>query len=221
MLPARAVIFDLDGTLVDSLDDISGALARALGDAGLPPAPRDAVRRWIGGGARNLIAQAVAPDRVDEVLASFRRHYDAAPAARTTLFPGVAELLDELARAGIALAVLSNKPHDLTVQIADVLLAAWPFRAVVGHRSGAPLKPDPAAALELSRLLGVPPPECALVGDASSDIATARAAGMRPIAVTWGFRPRHELVAAAPDAVADDPGALTTILRGATATERV
>src|SRR5215207_54390 len=112
MLPARAVIFDLDGTLVDSLDDISDALSLALGDAGLPAAPRDAVRRWIGGGARNLVAQAVDEDRVDEVLAGFRRHYDAAPAARTTLFPGVAGLLDDLARDGTALAILSNKPHD-------------------------------------------------------------------------------------------------------------
>jgi phosphoglycolate phosphatase len=209
----RAVIFDLDGTLVDSLDDITDALTGAMADIGLPAPGRDAVRRWIGGGARNLIEQAAPADRVDDVLARFRTRYHAAPVSHTHLFPGVDALLDRLAVAGgPALAVLSNKPHDLTVRICDALLARWPFRSIVGHRAGSPLKPHPASALAISDELGLPPAACALVGDADTDIATARAAGMRAIAVTWGFRPRHELAAAGPAVMVDDPAEIADAL---------
>lgn len=209
----RAVIFDLDGTLVDSLDDITDALTGAMSDVGLPAPGRDAVRRWIGGGARNLVEQAAPPDRVDDVLAGFRARYHAAPVSRTHLFPGVAQLLDRLAiDGGPALAVLSNKPHDLTVRICEALLGRWPFRSIVGHRAGSPLKPHPAPALAISAELGIPPDACALVGDADTDVATARAAGMRAIAVAWGFRPRHELVAAGPSVVVDDPADIADAL---------
>lgn len=208
----RAAIFDLDGTLVDSLDDITDALALATADAGLPVPSRDAVRGWIGGGARNLVAQAVPADRVDEVLAGFRRHYDAAPVARTQLFPGIADALDALAARGDRLAILSNKPHVLTVEIARRLLARWPFEAVVGARDGVAPKPDPTSALALAGELGLAPSACALIGDAATDVATARAAGMRAVAVTWGFRPRHELAAAGAQSVIDHPDELTAAL---------
>jgi phosphoglycolate phosphatase len=207
------VIFDLDGTLVDSLDDIAGALGRAMTDAGLPAPGRDAVRGWIGGGARNLVAQALSPDgadRVDEVLAGFRRHYDAAPVAHTRLFDGIAGALDHLA-GRVTLAILSNKPHELTVAIAHALLGRWPFAAVVGARAGVAHKPDPASALALSRALDIAPADCAFVGDAGTDVATARAAGMRPIGVTWGFRPRSELIDAGADAIVDDPAELSSL----------
>jgi phosphoglycolate phosphatase len=211
-MPARAVIFDLDGTLVDSLDDIADALGRSLDDAGLPVPGLGAVRTWIGAGARNLVAQAAPAARVDDVYAGFQRHYGERPIVRTSLFPGVAGVLDGLAQRGTPMAVLSNKPHALTVRIADALLARWRFAAVVGHRPGAPLKPDPTAALEVAAALGVSPDACAFVGDSAIDIATARAAGMRPIAVTWGYRPRAELIAAGPDALVDDPHELATAL---------
>ncbi|MDB4957408.1 MAG: Phosphoglycolate phosphatase [Myxococcales bacterium] len=208
----RAILFDLDGTLVDSLEDIAVALDAALGDLGLPLPTRADVRSWIGGGARNLVAQATPPARVDDVLARFRTHYAAAPVAHTRLYEGLAPVLDALAAAGHALAVLTNKPHDLALQICDPLLARWPFAAIVGAQTGVPLKPDPAAALVLSKRLGVAPDRCAMVGDSAIDIEMAHAAGMRAIAVTWGFRPRAELEAARPALLVDSPEGLRALV---------
>jgi phosphoglycolate phosphatase len=202
----KAVIFDLDGTLVDSLEDIASALGGALTDAGLARPPIELVRGWIGDGAHSLVRRAVdGRADVDAVLASFRERYRAKPIVHTRLYAGVAAALDELAAPGRSFAVLSNKPHELTKAIADQLLGAWPFAAVFGHRAGMPLKPDPTPALVAADELGVPPARCAFVGDSAIDIETARAAGMRAIAVSWGFRDRAELVAAQADALVDHP----------------
>ncbi len=203
----RAIIFDLDGTLVDSLPDIAAALGSAMVELGLTPPGREIVRTWIGGGARNLVVQAVAPGLVDAVYARFQLHYAARPCVDTVVYPGLGAVLDRLTGP---LAVLTNKPHKLAVRICEQLLAPWQFRAFVGHRDGVPLKPDPTAALQLARELGVAPADCALVGDAGTDIATARAAGMRAIGVSWGYRPRADLAGA--DAIADDPAQLAAAL---------
>jgi len=209
----QAVIFDLDGTLVDSLDDIASALGGAMGDAGLPAPPALTVRAWIGDGARNLVVRAVEGRAdVDAVLASFRERYRAAPVVKTQLYAGLAAALDALAAPGRSFAILSNKPHDLTKVIADRLLSAWPFAAVFGQRTGMPLKPDPAAALVAADELGVSPARCAFVGDSGVDIETARAAEMRAIGVTWGFRPRAELEAAGADVIVDRPAELLEVI---------
>lgn len=202
------VLFDLDGTLVDSLEDIALALDAALADHGQPVPTRDTLRTWVGGGARNLVEHAVAPALVDPVLARFRVHYAAAPVVHTRLYPGVDRALDALAAAGIRLAVLSNKPHALTTQIGERLLARWPFDVIAGHRDGVPLKPSPVPALAVARELGVAPERCAFVGDSAIDVETGRAAGMHAVAVTWGYRPRAELIAAGAAHVIDDPAAL-------------
>ena len=217
----RAVVFDLDGTLVDSLADIASALSAALTDHSLPKPALDTVRTWIGGGARNLVAHAIdaarlAPDMVDVVLARFRVHYAAAPIVETRLYAGLPPVLDELVGADLRLAVLTNKPHDLAVRICGPLLAPWPFGVIVGQRPGVALKPDPGAALEIATQLGVPPEDCAFVGDSAVDLDTARAAGMRAIGVTWGFRPRAELEACNPWLVIDEPGALRVLVTGQT-----
>jgi phosphoglycolate phosphatase len=215
----RAILFDLDGTLVDSLDDITSALVLALADHGLPAPDRETVRTWVGGGARNLVARAVAPALVEPVLARFRVHYAASPVVHTALYPGIAELLDALTASGVALAVLSNKPHALTEQIAERLLARWPFQHVHGHRDGVPLKPDPTAALQIARALDVAPEACAFVGDSDVDVLTGRAAGMTSIAVSWGFRPRAELEATAPSLLVDTPHALWQHLQSSVHTD--
>ncbi|MBA3453519.1 MAG: HAD-IA family hydrolase [Deltaproteobacteria bacterium] len=213
----RAVLFDLDGTLIDSLADISSALCAALADHSLAQPTIDTVRTWIGGGARNLIVHAIdaarlAPDMVDVVLARFRVHYAAAPIVKTRLYPGLAPVLDELVVADLRLAVLTNKPHDLAVRICGPLLAPWPFGMIVGQRAGVALKPDPGAALQIAAELGVPPEDCAFVGDSAVDLDTARAAGMRAVGVSWGFRPRDELEACNPWLLVDDPAGLRALL---------
>jgi phosphoglycolate phosphatase len=210
-------IFDLDGTLVDSLEDLATALNQALVDHGLPRAPLETVRTWIGGGARTLVAHAVAasqvdPSRVDGVLARFRVHYAAAPIVKTRLYPGIAEMLEQFVEAGVRLAVLTNKPHDLAVRICGPLLAPWPFGAIIGQREGVALKPDPRAALEIAEDLGVEPARCVFIGDSDVDIETAHAAGMRAVGVSWGFRPRAELERARPSLIVHEPVGLTQLL---------
>jgi phosphoglycolate phosphatase len=208
----RAIVFDLDGTLVDSLDDIAGHLNAALGEIGLGPYARDEVRRWVGHGVRDLIAHAVgAPDRVGGVIDRFRALYRAAPYGRTSLYAGLDATLDAITARGRVLGVLSNKPHDLAVAIADALLARWPFGAIAGERPGRPLKPDPDAALCMADELGVPPERCVVVGDSEVDVATARGAGMASVAVTWGLRDADVLVGAAPDYLVSTPAELTAL----------
>jgi phosphoglycolate phosphatase len=208
----RAIVFDLDGTLVDSLDDITGHLNAALAEIGMAPRTRDEVRTWVGHGARNLIARAVGqPEREADVLDRFRALYRAAPYGRTQIYAGLDATLDAIAARGRVLGVLSNKPHDLAVRIAEHLLARWPFGAVAGERPGRPLKPDPDAVLCIADELGVRPDRCAVVGDSEIDVATARAAGMASVAVTWGLRDADVLAGSAPDYLVSTPAELTAL----------
>ena len=211
-MSVRAIVFDLDGTLVDSLDDITEALIAALAEHGLPGPRRETVRGWVGAGARDLVARAVPAERVDAVLASFYVHYKAHPVVHTRLYAGMSEVLERFVARQVTLAVLSNKPHELTVAICARLLAPWPFAVIAGQRVGVPMKPSPQPALLLAAELGIPPEACALVGDAPSDVACARAAGMQAAAVTWGYRPRAELVAAAPKWLAETPADLWALV---------
>jgi phosphoglycolate phosphatase len=205
---ARAAIFDLDGTLVDSLPDIAGHLNAALADAGFPTYSHAEIRRWVGSGAAQLVARAIGEQHAADVLTRFRAHYRAAPFGRTAVFPGLAEVLDGL---GQHLAILSNKPHDLVVAIAEGLLVRWPFREIVGERAGTPRKPDPTALLAIARALDVEPATCVMIGDSEIDIATARAAGMPSVAVTWGLCDVDALTAAAPDHLISTPEALAEL----------
>lgn len=213
----HAVIFDLDGTLVDSLGDIADAMNHALAHHGLPVHPESAYLRFVGEGVKELVRKAVPAGHEalhEPVLATYRAHYDTHLFDRTRPYPGVLEVLAALAGQGTRLAVLSNKSDGFVKRLAARLLPGVPFGAVYGERPGIPRKPDPTAALGLAAELGVPPGACGFVGDTAVDMETARAAGMYGVGVTWGFR-EHELRASGARAVATTADELLAALRDA------
>lgn len=205
----HALIFDLDGTLVDSLAGIAGSLNRALATSGLPQHSLSAVRGFIGNGARVLIERAApagADDRqLDTVEQAFKSDYDLTWPSGTFAYDKIPELLQTLQDRGYPLAVLSNKPHPFTTAMVTQIFPGIHFAMVLGQRGGVPHKPDPTGALEISSTLGLSPGSCTVIGDSTMDIETARNAGMKSIAVTWGFHDRERLVAAGADQLVTAP----------------
>lgn len=207
-----AVIFDLDGTLIDSVADIAAACNQALAEFGLPEHGLDAYRYFIGEGVEKLVALAMAPQPFDAaVLAAHKRNYEQQLIGQTQPFPGIVVALQQLAQAGLPMAVLSNKPHAPTQQLVQHFFGDVPFQVVAGARPEFPRKPEPAAALHICAQLGVLPQDCAFVGDTVVDVATARNAGMCAIGVAWGSRPEE---AAQADVVVTDVAALVAVLLG-------
>ena len=213
----HAVIFDLDGTLADTLHDIADAMDRVLAQAGFAPLGREAYRALIGHGLQNLVTQALPPqarsaEQVSRCLASMVADYGAHCLVETRLYEGVPRVLGELRGRGLKLAVLSNKAEQLTRRIVDGLAGTHAFDLVLGARPGVPLKPDPAAALRAAALLGVAPEAVAFVGDSAVDMRTAVAAGMRAVGVSWGLRGREELLDGGAQVIADRPADLLAAL---------
>lgn len=201
----RAVIFDLDGTLADTLATIASVVNFALRSLELPEHPLADFRQMVGEGVKVLCAKALPqPPAMDEarraallpeLLARVRARYAQRVLDHARLYDGVAELLAELARRGARLAVLSNKPDLLTRQTLEGLGIAARFAAVLGQRDDLPPKPDPAGARRLLEQLRVEPSEVLYVGDSAIDMQTARNADFAPLGVLWGFRGREELLA--------------------------
>lgn len=213
-----AVIFDLDGTLVDTLEDIGDAMNRVLAAEGAPVHDYGAYRYLVGRGLWNLTEQALSPRlrdpaTVERCYGSMIADYSAHSLVKTRPYDGVPELLRSLREAGLPLAVFSNKSHDLTLRIVEVLLGHALFVEVRGALPGIPLKPDPAVALELAEGLGVAPGLVAYVGDSNVDMQTAVAAGMPAVGVSWGFRTAAELREHGAAVVIDRPDELLA-LRG-------
>ncbi len=207
-------IFDLDGTLVDSLEDIALAMDAALARFGLPGHPLTAYREMVGEGAEVLARRASAGAAgldLGALAAAYRDEYAARDHRSTTVYPGIVDLLAGLVAADVAVAVLSNKPDDFTRDLVTVRFPDVPFVAVRGQRSGVPRKPDPTVALELARLMEQAPARLAFVGDTAVDMQTARAARMTAIGVLWGFRGHDELVGAGAHHLLHAPGDLLAL----------
>jgi phosphoglycolate phosphatase len=216
-MPLRAALFDLDGTLVDSLADIAAAMNHSLTHHGLPTHPTGAYRYLVGEGVMQLAQKAAAGG--DEALHTslvtvYRAYYAEHLFDQTVVFPGLMPLLADLASERVRLAVLSNKSDAFTKKLVKGLFPDVPFAAVYGERPGIPRKPDPTAAVALAQELGVAPGDCAFVGDTAVDMDTARGAGMVSIGVTWGFRAVEELRAHGAQAIAATAAELGAALRG-------
>ncbi len=197
---AHGLIFDLDGTLIDSLPGIAASLNHGLLEEGLPPHPLERVRGFIGNGSLELARRALPPEQPDTIAhrieAAFKIHYQDTWPLGTHPYPGIPGILKELAAAGFRLAVLSNKPHLFTVEIAARLFPGIPFDPVRGQKDGVPRKPDPAAALAIAASWSLPPAECLFIGDSTVDLETARRAGIPFLAVSWGYHDASDLLAA-------------------------
>lgn len=193
----KAVVFDLDGTLLDSLDDLGIVCNKALEKNGFPTHPMNSYRYFVGEGAETLISRALgdaaSPDVVSRCLIDFLSVYRDTCGQHARLYPDIPELLHELVQQGFTLALLSNKPHDLTLKNIEIFLQNIPFRVVYGQRDGVPKKPDPQAAFEILSILNLRPDQCLYLGDTAVDMKTAVSSGMYPVGVLWGFRGEEEL----------------------------
>lgn len=203
-------MFDLDGTLADTLRDIAEAGNFALAQLDQIPKPVADYRYLAGQGVRYLIEHALGPalasdDNIDQGIAHFRAYYAEHKYDHSGPFAGIPELLDNLTERQKTLAVLSNKPDDAAVQVVDKMFSNWQFAQVRGHRETAPLKPDPLAALQIAEELHIAPRKWVYVGDTSVDVKTGKAAGMFTVGVTWGFRDEAELRDNGADAIVHKP----------------
>jgi phosphoglycolate phosphatase len=209
------IFFDLDGTLADTLADISASMNRALGSYGFAGHSPEAYRYFVGDGIEAVARRILPPGeagRAADIVAAFRSDYAQHLLDSTRLYEGVPELLDELAARGEKLAIVSNKPERPARQLARALCDRWPFLAVHGQSEDWPLKPDPTLTLALARAAGAAPHRCLFVGDSNVDMLTARGAGMHPVGVLWGFREAAEPAAAGAEALIARPGELLALL---------
>ncbi len=194
----KAVLFDLDGTLLDTLEDLGDAMNQVLAKHGFPNHGLDTYRYFIGDGAAALVTRALPKekrndDRIRACLEAFREEYGRNWKVKTKAYEGVPEMLNELAARGLKMAVLSNKPDGFAKRSVSELLPTWTFDIVLGERKGVPLKPHSAGALEVAEHLNILPRHFLYLGDSAVDMKTAVAAGMVPVGVLWGFRPEQEL----------------------------
>jgi len=212
----RCLIFDLDGTLVNSLPGIADSLNHSLLGHGLPTHSYAAIRSFIGDGLQTLVQRA-APVGTDPALLAtlvshFRHSYALSWAEGTLAYPGIHNLLDELQRSGDQLAVLSNKPHQFTEVITRTIFPLIHFAKVLGQQEGIPPKPHPAGAFQIALALDVALNRCVMIGDSTMDLETADHAGMQAIAVAWGYHDRKRLIAAGATRIVDHPSELPALL---------
>jgi len=207
-IPPAACVFDLDGTLVDSLHDIAQALNDCLELLGLPPRPPEDYRYMVGEGVPRLCQRAIGeshPHLVQRLIELARPRYRTRFLEHTRPYAGVPELVRDLRARGLRLGVLSNKPHELTRRIVEHF---WPddtFVWVQGYVEEDLRKPDPSHLLRVCDALGVPPARVCLIGDTPTDVQTAQNAGTQMLGVTWGFRTREDLLEAGATRIVDSP----------------
>ena len=215
----RAIIFDLDGTLLDTLADIGNAMNRVLGRQGFPVHALSTYKQLVGEGMALLVRRALPePMSEDQVLvnrlsASMREEYSMHSMDATRAYPGIRDLLTDFRQLNIAIAVLSNKPDDMVHTLVEHYFPNISLNAVSGASELFPRKPDPAGALAIAQRLGVPPEYCIFLGDSKTDMETAVAAGMYPVGALWGFREAGELLVYGAKALIKRPEELLAMVK--------
>lgn len=214
----EAVLFDVDGTLLDTIQDLADSMNDTLAHFGFPTHAVDRYKYFVGDGMENLVRRSLPdsvradPSVVSECFLLMRRAYGRNWNRKTRPYPGIPELLDGLAGKGVRMAVLSNKPDDFTRKAVRELLSPWRFEIVQGERPPVPRKPDPSSALGISGRMGVKPGNFIYLGDTATDMETANAAGMFAVGALWGFRSAGELTASGARKLIGTPPELLDLL---------
>jgi len=213
----KAVIFDLDGTLLDTLADLGNSANRVLQSRGYPLHPLEAYKYFVGDGARMLIARVLpendrSEDTIRECLQLFLADYKSNWEIDTKPYPGIIEMLAGLEKGGLSLSVLSNKPDAFTKLCVEKFFPHYNFSHVIGQSDKLPRKPDPAGAFKIAQLESIAPRSFLYLGDTSIDMKTAVGAGMYPVGACWGFRAERELLESGAKALIRDPLELLDLL---------
>lgn len=212
----KTVIFDLDGTLLDSIEDIASSMNKVLESLQLPTHKIEDYKHFVGGGVDILVENALSnqsKEIKDEVIKRFKIEYDGKLHSKTLPYNGIYELLDELKKLDINLAVLSNKPHEFTVSYVNHFFKNYNFKEIHGQKKDVPKKPDPKAALDIVKCLDSSCENTYFIGDTKIDMQTAKSANMTAIGVLWGFRDEKELRDFGADFIVSNPLEILKILQ--------
>ncbi|SFR55120.1 HAD family hydrolase [Anaeromicropila populeti] len=219
MRSIKGALFDLDGTLADSLESIAVACNKVLVELGFPVLPKENYKYYAGDGVRVLWKRVLEQvgdkegKNFDEAYAKYTEIFKMDCTYQVTAFKGMREVLGNMKSMGIRLAVVSNKPHDRAVEVVERLFGKGFFDEVLGLKEGYPKKPDPLGALSVANSIGVSPKECIFVGDTNVDMQTGKGAGMLTIGVLWGFRTKEELVNHHADHIVEFPEELLDLIK--------
>ena len=213
----KAVLFDLDGTLLDTIEDLADSMNRTLKRLGFPPRTVGECKYLVGDGVEAFARRSLPEAHRDaptiaKCIAGIREEYSKRWAEKTHPYKGIPELLDALTQRGVRMTVLSNKPHDFTRLMVAELLPHWQFDLVWGEGPDTPRKPDPGGAIAMARKLGIESGEFLYVGDTNTDMQTANAAGMYAVGALWGFRTAEELLANGAKVLVESPLDLLDLL---------
>ncbi len=194
----KSILFDLDGTLLNTLEDLGNAANHVLKKNGFPIHTIDEYRFFVGDGIAMLIKRALPEDKRSEAIIrlciqAYREEYRRNWNVKTKPYDGITEMLDALTSRHLKMAVLSNKPDEFTKLCVNELFSLWTFEVVLGQRRSFPIKPDPSGAIEIARCMNIPPVDFIYLGDTAIDMKTATASGMFPAGATWGYRSEKEL----------------------------
>ena len=211
----RYILFDMDGTVLETLEDLCGATNATLEHFGFPPITLEQCRSYVGNGARRQMEQSLpagtADETVDRVLEYYIPYYASHSLVKTAPYPGITEMLETICRAGARCAVVSNKPDATCKRLSDEFFGNC-METAIGQSDSIARKPAPDTVLEAIRLMGADKSECVYVGDSEVDLLTARNAGIPCISVLWGFRTREQLETAGADTFAGTPEELVSLI---------